>query len=232
MKLAIMQPYLFPYIGYFQLINAVDKFVVLDDVTFINKGWINRNKILINGGEHMFTVPLRGASQNKLIKDVEVDDGQDWRKELLQMIEVSYKKAPNFENVFPLIREVVNFDATLITDLVLKSLRVLTGYLGIETEFVETSAVYEDGGLKGGERLLDICEKEKASVYINPIGGVELYSKAFFEEGGVDLSFLQTKEIKYEQFGGEFAPNLSIIDILMFNSKEDVVGMLGQYDLI
>lgn len=104
MKIAVMQPYLFPYIGYFQLLNAVDMFVVFDDVNFIKKGWINRNNILVNRQKYLFTVPLKDASQNKLIKEVQIaDDG--WQEKFLKTVAQSYKKAEFFDEAFALIEK-------------------------------------------------------------------------------------------------------------------------------
>ena len=233
MKLAIIQPYFLPYIGYFQLINAVDKFVIYDDVNFIKKGWINRNKILVNGKEHNFTVPLKGISQNKLIKDIEIDDTQDWRIVFLKMINIAYKKAPFFEDIFPLIKKIIdNYKLTMISDLIFESLKVLNAYLGIETSIVLSSKEYDNTHLKAQERIISICKKEKADHYINPIGGVELYSKIDFKKDGIVLNFLKSDKDVYRQFDNEFISWLSIIDVMMFNSKGDVKNFLDNYKLI
>ena len=230
--LAIMQPYLFPYIGYIQLMAAADKFVIYDDVAFINKGWINRNKILVGGKENLFTIPLIGASQNRLIKDLEIDDSTKWRGKFLKTLEQSYKKAPQFQNVFPVIVEIIASEEKMIAGMIVKSLELIANYLEIKTEIISSSSIYQNENLKAQERILDICLKEKAQQYINPSGGMELYNKNHFAEQGISLNFIRSKPIVYPQFQNEFIPWLSVIDVLMFNSKEEVNNILNQYELI
>ncbi|MBL0049437.1 MAG: WbqC family protein [Bacteroidetes bacterium] len=231
-KLAVMQPYLFPYIGYFQLIGAVDKFVVYDDVNFIKKGWINRNNILINNQANLFSIPLKEASQNKLINEIYISEDEKWRSTFLKTIAQAYKKAPYFEPVYALIEEIITAEVSKISDLIVASLSRLNTYMGITTILVESAVIYEAAHLKGQERILEICKKEKAAQYINPIGGQELYSKDLFKENGIALNFIKTQPIQYAQFGKEFIPWLSIIDVLMFNNKEQIKVMLNQYELI
>ena len=138
MTLAIMQPYIFPYIGYYQLAGAVDKFVFLDDVNYINKGWINRNNILINGQANLFTIPLKDASQNKLINEVEVSEGK-WSEKLLRTIEMAYKKAPCFSDAFPVINEVLSSEERLIGNLAKKSVQSVSDYLQLPTTYVNSA---------------------------------------------------------------------------------------------
>ena len=232
MKLAIMQPYLFPYIGYFQLIYAADKFVVFDDVYYINKGWINRNNILINGVSNLFTVPLKEASQNKLINEVYICEDLKWRSKLLKTIELSYKKAPFFKEVFPLIEKAFNLNIEKIAAFNTEIIKTICSFLEIRTEIVSSSSIYNNSTKKGQDRILDICLKESASYYINPIGGVELYSNAIFQENKIELRFIKSKSITYKQFENKFIPGLSIIDVLMFNKQSDIINMRGQYELI
>jgi len=232
MKLAIMQPYIFPYIGYFQLINAVDKFVILDDVNYINKGWINRNNILVNGKANLFTIPLKDASQNKLINEITISDEIKWQSKFLRTIELNYKKAPCFDNAFPVVAEILNSGINKITGLNYYSIIRINEYLGIHTEIVSTSSVYLNAGLKGQDRIIDICIKEKATDYINPIGGLELYSKEEFGKNNLNIQFIKTGNVVYEQFKNEFIPWLSIIDVMMFNSPEGIKDILNQYEFI
>jgi hypothetical protein len=231
MTIAIMQPYIFPYIGYFQLINAVDKFIIYDDVNFINKGWINRNRILVSGQPHLFTIPLKNASQNKLINEVELLQSEPWQKKLLKTIQQSYQKAPNYRTVFPLIEEIVNFPANSISELAIFGLGRICDYLEITTEIVPSSTIYDNSSLKAQDRILNICEQEKASHYINPIGGMELYSKEKFQEAGIKLNFIRSTDVSYTQFKNAFVPWLSIIDILMFNDLENINDLLQEYEL-
>lgn len=231
MKLAVMQPYLFPYIGYFQLMNSADKFVIFDDVNFIKKGWINRNNILINGQKNLFTVPLRDASQNKLISDTEIVEGDEWREKLLRSIALGYKKAPFFAETFNLIERVVLSKETHVAKMILLSLELLKDALNLKVQIVPTSAAYDNRGLKAQYRILDICKQEGATCYINSSGGVELYERDLFRANGIELRFLKTQPFIYKQFGGEFVPHLSIIDVLMFKGFAGTQEVLPRYTL-
>ena len=232
MTLAIMQPYFLPYIGYMQLMSAVDTFVLYDDVAFINRGWINRNRLLINGQEYLFTVPLKDASQNKRINEVHLADDPKWRSKLLKTIEQGYRKAPYYATVMPLTEKIVNFTTDSIADLVYFSLIELNEYLGLTTRLVQSSSIYSNVDLKAQERILDICRQENATRYINPIGGTELYDKPTFEQAGIELNFIKANRVEYPQFKNDFIPWLSIIDALMFNDVATVKVLLGDYELV
>lgn len=237
MTLAIMQPYFLPYIGYMQLMNAVDTFVLYDDVAFINRGWVNRNRLLINGKEHLFTVPLKDASQNKRINEVHLADDPKWRSKLLKTIEQGYRKAPCYQTVMPLTEKIINFTTDSIADLIHFSLVELSQFIGITTRLVQSSTIYNNGELKAQERILDICQQENAQRYINPIGGTELYDKPTFDQAGIELNFIKSNKVDYAQFSrgdgrNEFVPWLSIIDILMFNDIATVRTMLDAYELV
>jgi len=232
MKLAIMQPYLFPYIGYFQLLAAADKFVVFDDVNFIKKGWINKNNILIGGQVSAFTVPLQNASQNRLIKDIEIAaDGEKWREKFLQSLRQNYKKAEFFGETYNLVESVLDCGETFISKMILQSLRLFKEKLNLNVAIIESSEIYDNRELKGQFRILDICRRENARHYINPIGGTELYDRELFEKNDVKLSFLQPTPFSYRQFVSEFAPHLSIIDVLMFNGFAVTKNLLAHYVL-
>ena len=232
MKLAIMQPYIFPYIGYFQLINAVDKFVIYDDVNFINRGWINRNRILVNGKDSLFTIPLKDASQNKLINEIDVNWDAAWKNKFLKTIEQSYKKAPFYKEGLEIIEKTLNIEDLNTSNVIFNNLKVICEYLDITTELIPSSAIYQNTDLKAQERILDICLQEKANHYINPIGGLELYDKSYFESKGLKLNFIKAKPVIYKQFKNDFVPWLSMIDVLMFNSKETIQGFLNEYELV
>ncbi|TDE16557.1 WbqC family protein [Dyadobacter psychrotolerans] len=232
MTIAIMQPYIFPYIGYFQLINAVDKFIIYDDVNFINKGWINRNNLLVSGKPHLFTIPLKDASQNKLIYEVEMLKGDPWKKKFLKTLQQSYQKAPNYQKVSILIEEIVHLELETINDLTIAALQKVCSYMGITTEIILSSGIYKNTELKGQDRILDICKKEQASHYINPIGGMELYNKDKFSTEGIQLNFLKSVAKPYPQFQNGFVPWLSVIDVLMFNDQENLNTLLKEYELI
>tara|TARA_Y100001958_G_C21232777_1_gene558718 strand:- start:1709 stop:2407 length:699 start_codon:yes stop_codon:yes gene_type:complete len=231
MKLAIMQPYIFPYIGYFQLMSFADKFIIYDDVNFINKGWINRNNILINNEKYMFTVPLKNASQNVLIKDLELAHTEKWKKKFLKTIKHAYSKTPFFERIFFIINEVINSKSRFIIDWHLKSIYMINEYLKINTIIVESSSIYKNKQLNGQSRILDICYKEKCNQYINPIGGKDLYNSDVFMNQGIKLNFLKSIKLKYNQSSKVFVPWLSIIDVMMYNDIEAIQKNLKSYEI-
>lgn len=232
-KLAVMQPYLFPYIGYFQLIQATDKFVFYDDVNFIKHGWINRNRILLNGEDYLFTVPCEKISPNKKINEISYNSSHPFIRKTVKTIEHSYSKAPFFDQAFPIIKDILNSDLKLISSLAEKSVCVISKYLGIETEFKTSSRHFPSTeSLERDDRLISICKLEGVNGYINSIGGEELYDKGYFLESGIDLSFIKSNEIVYKQFKNNFVSNLSIIDVLMFNSIDDISNMLTEYKLV
>jgi hypothetical protein len=225
-RLAIMQPYFFPYLGYFQLMAEVDAFVIFDDVNFINRGWINRNRININGAPHLITVPLKQASQNKLICEISVDDDLLWRDKLLKTIRQAYSRASQFARVFPLVERIVRHPAGNLADYLRHSLVNLRDFLGLGTEIISSSRRYENSNLMGQSRIIDICLREHTGIYVNAIGGKELYEHPAFELAGVKLQFLQPALPLYDQSGAEFMPGLSIIDVLMYNDGPTVTNML------
>lgn len=233
MKVAIMQPYFLPYIGYFQLINAVDKFVVYDDVNFINRGWINRNNILVNGSTAMIQIPLSKASQNKLINEVEIFKEGKWKVKLFRTIEQNYKIAPNFYRIFELLQSLINKDHSHISALNVESIQTICSYLDIRTEIISSSTHYQNHHLNGQNRILDICQKENADNYINPIGGEILYNKEQFIEKNIKLNFIHSTAIPYSQTSSTFVPFLSILDVLMNCEPEYIkTTLLQSFELI
>jgi len=230
MKTAIMQPYLFPYIGYWQLINAVDSFVILDDVNYIKRGYINRNSILINGQPYRFSVPVKDASQNRLIKDMELYFGEKEKVKFLVRIENAYRKAPFFDMVMPLVRTIVENDTDDLTGYVGYSIEKIMDYLKMRTKIMKSSDIQKDNTLAGQDRIIEICEQLHTDIYVNPSGGRLLYQAEKFKAHGIALYFLDTKfdKIVYRQFGHEFVENLSIIDVLMFNSVDRIQEFLEE----
>ena len=229
MKLGIMQPYFLPYIGYWQLINAVDKYVIYDDVNFINKSWINRNNILLNGNKHQINLLLTEASQNKLINQVAIQDNQT---KLIRTIEMNYKKAPMFQQVFPLFLHIMEYPDKNLAKFIGNSIVEISKYLSIETEFIYSSTLDKDNTLRAQDKILNICKLLNANKYINAIGGADLYSKDDFNKVGIELSFLETKIEPYKQFKNEFVPYLSLLDVMMFNDVESINIMFNKYNLI
>lgn len=232
MKVGIMQPYFLPYIGYWQLINAVDKYVIYDDVNFIKRGWINRNRILINKEPNLFNIQMVGASQNKLINQIEVSQDDIWRKKLLMTIEKNYSKAPYYRIVYPIIEEIINYNENNLSRYIEYSIRRICKYLNINTDIIISSSINKKNELKGQDKIINICESLGATEYYNAIGGQELYSYNNFQDRGIKLKFLQTDKIVYKQYNCDFVSNLSILDVMMFNSVEEINVMLNKYKLI
>jgi hypothetical protein len=230
MKLGIMQPYFLPYIGYWQLIKAVDKYVIYDDVQYIKGGWINRNRILLNGKDFMFNLLLSKASPNKLINEIEVLSDQ---KKLLKTIESAYKKAPRYDIVLPLIKSIVEYEDKNLAKYVGNSIMKITEYMDVNTEIIYSSDIREKNcNLKAQEKILHVCKLLGAAEYINAIGGLELYDKNVFKASNVKLQFMKTEIMPYKQFKNEFISGLSILDVMMFNSAEEIKLMLDKYELI
>jgi hypothetical protein len=229
MKLAIMQPYLFPYLGYFQLIRAVDAFVVYDDVNYIKGGWINRNFILAQGDKQLFTLSLQGASPNLLINQVSVGSNQN---KLIENIRHCYSKAPRFTAVFPLFESILKQQEKNLARFLDHQLRQICDYLGLHPKWYISSTLMKDNGLRGQEKVLAICEELGATHYINMPGGKSLYDRETFTSQGMQLSFIQPNAVDYPQISDEFVPNLSIIDVMMFNDKEQCAKLLEEYELV
>lgn len=232
MKLAVMQPYLFPYLGYFQLIHAVDTFVFYDDVHFIKKGWINRNTLLVNNTKKRFTLPLQKASQNKLINEVEVALTDAWLQTFFKTLTQNYSKAPYFDPVYNLIEQVLASDHDSISTLAIDSVTRVCKYLDIDTSFEISSQKYGHTiGYEKADRLIAIAKEKDYSEYINPAGGKTLYDPAYFKSKGVRLLFIDHELVSYPQFNTDFVSGLSIIDVLMFNSKAEVAKLLKKYSI-
>lgn len=234
MKIGIMQPYFFPYVGYYQLMNAVDEYVVYDNIEFTKKGWINRNRILVNGADAYITLPLKNDSDFLPVNQRYLADS--WpveRNKILNRIRESYRKAPHFESVFPVIERCVLFGESNLFAFLYNSLNVIKDHLGIDTRLVISSEIPVDHTLKSEEKVLEICKARNAATYVNPIGGVELYDKSNFSDHHIELQFLQSLPLNYRQFNHEHVPWLSIVDVMMFNSPDEITDILNKrYTLV
>ncbi len=228
-----MQPYFLPYIGYFQLINHVDKFVIYDEVQFTKKGWIHRNRMLMNNKDFMFSLSLKKDSNYLNIIDRQLSDNfkVDSLK-LLRQIHNAYKKAEMFPQVFPMIEKILNYDDTNLFYFVKHSLEVICDYLGIKTPLVVSSSLEYDNNLKSQDKVIAICKSIGANEYINPIGGRDLYETKSFTAENIELSFIKSNDISYNQFQNEFIPFLSILDVIMFNSKEQIMSHISNFKLV
>lgn len=231
-SIAIMQPYFLPYIGYFQLLAAVDQFVVYDNIQYTKKGWINRNRLLRQGRDVTFSLPLKKASDYLDIKARTIAEDFD-RIKLLNQFKEAYQKAPYFEPVYALVRDAVMNNAANLFDFIDFSIRKVCAYLAISTDIIVSSSLDMNHDLQGVDRVIGICQHLGAARYINAIGGQELYSKAKFAEHAIELKFLKPQYFEYKQFAYDFVPWLSIIDVMMFNSTEQVQGYLRHhYELV
>ena len=231
-SVAIIQPYVFPYLGYFQLLYSVENVVFYDDVNFIKRGWINRNKILVSGKEFMFTIPLQKASQNKLINEIELVDSQLFIQKFRHQLKSAYKKAPYYSQVNDVIESVFVRKYSNIGDLAIASILAVCRYINIDLNWVKSSEeFYETKGQQKADRLISISKKLTCDTYINPVGGKSLYDKDYFANHGVELGFIESQSVNYKQFENDFVPYLSIIDILMFNDKTTVIELLNNFNI-
>lgn len=232
MKLAIMQPYFFPYIGYWQLIHAADCFVLFDDVQYIRHGWINRNRILKpDGGWQYIVVPLKKHDGREVIKNLLVHSDKKWKDLILAQLAHYKKKTGHFTETYQLVREaLLGSNEEGIAALNLSIVKTLCSAFEMKKDILMSSAQQYDYAnvSDAGEWALRIAEQMGAKEYINPVGGKDLFSKEKFSASGITLSFLRSKEVVYAQSGG-FIPALSIIDVLMFNGVEGTKGLLDQY---
>lgn len=228
MKLAIMQPYFMPYIGYFQTMAAVDTYVVYDDVQYIKGGWVSHNYLLIGGKKQMFSIQLKGASPNKLFNEIEIGDNF---KKLTHTLQLNYCKAPYYDEVMPVLQDIFSYEDRNLARFLWNSYRKLFEYLGIDTNIILSSSVDKDCSLKGKDKVIAICKTLGADIYLNAIGGQGLYNKTEFAENGISLHFVKTNDISYRQMMKEFEPNLSFIDVLMFNGKARTTDLLSAFTL-
>jgi hypothetical protein len=233
MKLGIMQPYFFPYLGYFQLIHAVDKFVLHDDVQWIKGGWINRNRILVNGKDQLINLPLRkDSSLLNINQRYLADDADSHKQKMIRQFRDAYRKAPFFGDVFPLFERCMLDPETNMAVFTANTIHACCHYLGINTPVLFSSAIEKDNDLRGQARVLDINLRLGANHYINPIGGTALYDREVFASKGIRLDFLRTRAIRYPQFQYEHVAFLSILDVMVFNAPEQIVSLLDAYDLV
>lgn len=227
-----MQPYFFPYIGYFHLLQSADVLVLYDNIQYSKKGWINRNRYLLDGSDAVFSIPLRKASDYLTIDNREISPDFDRRK-LLNRIRSAYQKSPHFEDAFGLFSEALGCSDNNLFRFIKHSLVLLCDHLGIDTAIIDSSSVPIDHSARGQDKVLAICQALEASTYINAAGGAALYDPAVFGSDGIELKFIQSQCQPYQQFGHPFVAWLSILDGLMFNSKETVQDVVQNgYSLV
>lgn len=232
MTVAIMQPYFFPYMGYFQLLNSVDMFVVYDDVQYMKGGWVNRNRILCDGSPKWLTYPVQRRPHETLISEMRYVAAPTARDNMVNAVSESYRKAPYFEAHIGPVADLLRQDERSLSLYNEGVLRELTSMMGIGCEFVRSSELAAGRDRRGQDRVLEICKALGASRYINPIGGMNLYEREAFGDAGIDLKFLRMKDVVYQQFGDPFVPDLSIIDVMFFNTVEQASGFLDHCELV
>lgn len=234
LTVAVNQPYIFPYLGYFQLLHAADVFVVYDDVQWINRGWINRNRVLAEGHVRYITLPVSKPSVRRKIKDYHFSrEFELRRRKLIKQLARAYAHAPFFENVMPLVEQCLSLNEPNVSRFVVHSLRQWCLFLGLETKFVSSSDLNVCSSLSGERRVLALCAKLGATRYINLIGGTGLYDERLFTAHDIELRFVQMRPLEYRQVGGgPFVGNLSIIDVAMNNPLSEVRRLLAEYDLV
>lgn len=217
MRIAIMQPYFFPYPGYFQLIRAVDTFIFLDDVAFIKKGWIHRNRLFFNDRVHLFSIPLADMSQHRAISATQVSAQEfpRWREKFLASLHAFYRKQPYFHEGLALLEDVLAMPFSSIADLAIHSVRRTCAALGMDIPERRSSQLGTDRDARQEGRLIDICRHCGGDVYVNAPGGAELYTQEMFAPHGIRLEFLEPRLAPYPVKGRAFVPGLSILDALM-----------------
>ena len=227
-----MQPYFLPYIGYFQLLKKCDEFVIYDDIEYTKRGWINRNYFLQNKDSSLFSIPIKKDRDTCSISQRVLADKYDPHA-LLRRFKNAYRNSPQFDHVYPLLEKIFLCEEKNLFRFIYFSLEQIMSYLDIDTPIYLSSEIHIDSDLRSEMRVLAICQKMKALTYVNPIGGVDLYHSENFKEYGINLNFLKPKQSSYRQFDGPFVANLSILDVLMFNSKEKIEIMLTEdFDIL
>lgn len=224
-----MQPYFLPYIGYYQLAAAVDKFVILDDVNFIKRGWINRNTIVRDRASHWMTIPLTAASQNVLIRDLDIAPDDGWKCKLKTTVDHAYRKAPMFDEVSLLFHAMLDGAGGNLSNFLVGTLGEILGILHIKTQVIPTSGVFHKGELRGQARIIQICKELDAGTYVNLPGGRQLYQSDSFQSEGIELCFLEpTVRAGQIQSGLQGSLHISILDLLMRNPIESLIAALQQ----
>lgn len=232
MKLALMQPYFFPYLGYFDLINCVDKWIVLDTVQYICRGWIHRNRVLhVRGGWQYIIVPVKKHSHKAVIKDVAIDKEQDWRKRIIGKLQHYNKKAPYFHETIGFVEDCLALEEDLISRLNISLLEKVCNRLGIHFNYTFFSEMdLELGGLEGpGDWGLRISEELGADEYVNLPGGADLFDEYKFRRSGIRLTIRKLPVFQYSCIGYEFIPSLSVVDLFMWNEPKTIKQYLDEH---
>ena len=230
-----MQPYFFPYLGYFAIMHYVDKWIVFDEAQYIYHGWINRNRILnYNKDWQYVTAPIQKHSRDIKIKDVVLANHIQWRDKLLAQLQQYRKRAPYFSSVIEVVREAVNVQEESLSALNTHVLRAICGYLGISVTIEVFSKRNWDIGevQEADEWALRISESLGAKQYVNPPNGKMFFDEAKWSKSEIELRFLKIRELEYSQKNAAFIPNLSVIDVMMFLEPAHIREAMERYDFI
>jgi hypothetical protein len=254
MRIAIKQPYFLPYIGYFQVIGCVDKYIIYHNLNYIKEGWIHRNRLLrVNGEPEYFKIHLENKTSFQKIDQVRVSEGDHWRRKMIKSIYLNYKRSGYFDEVFPVISEVVEFKTSFLWEMAAFSTVRICRYLDIKTEITTDNSGYlpvedflQGTGYLNSEikemgiaeyipkltRILYICKKENSDHFIESPGGISLYPKEIFSAHSIKIDFLKVKEFTYKQSTDKFHPHLSIVDVLMNCGREKTKELLKEFTFL
>lgn len=225
--IAVMQPYFLPYWPYFQMLSAVDEWIVLDNVQFPARGFMTRNQILLNQAAHRFTLPVVKATQSALISEIHCHDLPDFSDKFLSLVHHAYSKAPEFDSVMSLLHAIFDFDGSNLLSFLMHSFDLLFAYLALSTNCVLASSIPIAADVRGSDRIIALCKARQASHYLNLPGGKALYNKNDFASEQIELAFVDNTPLPYRQFQTDFVPNLSVIDSLFFLDRATVQTRLA-----
>jgi hypothetical protein len=224
-RLAIMQPYFLPYMGYWQLINDVDEFIVYDTIKYTKKGWINRNRFHLNGVDKLFSLPLKNDSDSLFVKDRTLATDFD-RSKLIRQLGNAYAGAPYFKQHFPLIEDIINHPDQNLFGYIFNSIQKICDFLDIKTPLIISSDIPSDHeNAKGQDKVINLCHARYATDYINPIGGLNLYDKQIFKHEHINLSFIRARVLDYTyENNAQCLPHLSIVDVMMHCPRDKILS--------
>ena len=229
MTLSGNQPYLLPYLGYWQLIHAADRFLIADDYDFIKAGWVNRNRILLNGAPYYLRVEMVEHTPSRLIMDKRVAMKPAWLNDKLRTLEMAYHRAPFFAQGYALAERILTYPERNLALFLEHSIQEVCAYLGITTPISRSSELTGNSRFRREERIYDFCARLGADTYINLPGGQKLYDYGAFAAHGIRLRFIQPILKPYKQFGDRFVERLSILDAIMFNPPDALHAMLDDF---
>ena len=230
-RVGIMQPYFLPHLSYFQLIASTDYFCLHDKVKYTKQSWINRNRVILNGKIEYITIPVKSSSDFDHIDEKLISNTFE-KESILRKIELNYRKSPNFNDVFPVVLEILNYKNSNLFQFLENSIKMVCQYLQLETKIIKSSETGYDQNLTKSQMVIDICNKLQGETYINSQGGIELYKSSEFLENGIVLLFSKQKNFLYSNAIGQTNSSLSILDTLMWADKNLLIEKLYEIDFV